>query len=183
MGTLAELAMQGGLVSSRDWSRRAVSRQAAALGAAAILIVAGVMGYLFVLRPGSSSTPSPSTPGGVAGGVGSAQDNPVSAFALYDDYNLGGTAIDYPQFTNHLVYAKGNIVSIVRDPKAHMLETQLATGRDAFEFWEWTNSTVLPLIADNQLVLAHCHVRGLVPSQNGTDYLYLDSCNLISISG
>ena|ERR1700676_241873 len=176
--------MQGIRALARMRSHSAVSTQIVVVGVVAIVIIAGIAGYLVLLRPGSSTSSSQTIPqGGVASGVGSTQGNPASAIALYLDYNLGGNATDYPRFTSHTIYARGNITSIVNFPKTNQVETQLATGGDSFEYWDWQNGTVLPAFANNQLVLAHCYVRGLVPSQNGTAYLYLNDCNLISILG
>jgi hypothetical protein len=161
--------------------RPALSKQLIAVGAVILILAAAAAGY-FVLRP-SSSAASSRNQTDIASGVGSTRDNPVSAFALYNDYNLGGNATDYPQFTNHGLYAKGNILSIVIDPKTNTTETQIATGASLFEYWDWQVGAALPTLAGNQAVLAHCFVRGLVTSQNGTAFLYLNNCALLSIQG
>jgi hypothetical protein len=41
------------------------------------------------------------------------------------------------------------------------------------------NDTGLPVIAQNQPIVAHCFVQGLVQQRNGTDYLYLNSCTVV----
>lgn len=170
----------GGVKGSRS---AASTTKIVAIGIVVVVLVAATAGYFLLLRPRSPSANSPTTQGDVASGVGSSQSNPVSAVALYNDYNLGGQATDYPQFTNHTIYAKGNLTSIVRDPKTSEVETQVNTGANDFEYWDWQSGAGLPAFAENQAVLAHCFVRGLVPSQNGTSYLYLDNCNLISVQG
>lgn len=161
--------------SSHKGSRAAVSNQVAVASVVIVALIAVASGYLLFLRPAStgSSTTTQSAPG-------SSPTNAVSAYALYNDYGLGQNATDYPQFTGHTIYARGNLTSIVLDPKSPVVETQLATPGDSFEYWYFQNDTGLPAIAQEQPIVAHCFVQGLVQQRNGTQYLYLNNCTVVN---
>lgn len=173
--------MRGTGAPASERSRSAVSTQMVAVGVVVIVLIAGAFGYLLLLRPGSSATSSQST---AANGVaGNSQAHPISANRLYQLYNLGNIATDAPAYTNHTVYATGNLTAIIHNPTTNEWLTGVDTGGNAFEYWYWHNATGLPSIAQNQAVLAHCLVTGLVRQQNGTSFLYLKNCDLISIKG
>jgi len=152
-----------------------------------IIVVAGVAGYLIFLRPGTTTSTSSVSTSSAA--PGSSLSNPVSAVALYNDYGLGGIPTDDKQFTNHTVYASGNLTSVINYPAPQKLfsgdsvETGMFTNGNDFEYWYWQNATGIPNAAGNQAVVANCFVRGLAPYGNGSSFLYLENCNLISIKG
>jgi len=151
-----------------------------------IVLVAGLAGYFLLLRPGTKTTTGSSSTS-TGGAPGSSQSNPVSAVALYNDYGLSGIPADDAQFTNHTVYATGNLTSIItyQAPQKQFSGDEVMTGVNTngndFEYWYWGNSTGLPSVAGNQLVLANCFVKGLAPYGNGSSILYLDNCNLLSL--
>ncbi len=168
--------MNGFRASSSRRSRTAVSNQVAAVSVVAVVLLAVASGYLLFLRPASTASSTTTT----QGAPGTSPSNAVSAFALYNDYNLGPNATDYPQLTGHTIYARGNITSIVNSQSSAAVETQVATPANAFEYWEFLNGTGLPPIAQNQPIVAHCFVLGLVQQRNGTQYLYLNSCSVVA---
>jgi hypothetical protein len=169
------MTMRGSRASGSEGSRAAVSNTVAAAAVVIVVFLAIASGYLLFLRPASTVSGNSTT----QAGPGSSPSSAVSAFALYNDYNLGQTATDYPQFTAHTIYARGNITGIVRDPNSPVVETQLATPGSSFEYWFFQNDTGIPAIAQNQPVLAQCYVQGLVMQKNGTQYLYLNNCSVV----
>jgi hypothetical protein len=173
--------MRGIGAPASERSRSAISTQIVAVGVVVIVLIAGAAGYFLLLRPGSSTTTSQSTE--TNGVVGNSQTHPVSANRLYQLYQLGTVATDVPAYTNHTVYATGNLTAIIHEQTDNQMLTAVDTGGNAFEYWYWHNSTGLPPVAENQAVLAHCFVTGLVRQQNGTSFLYLKSCDLISVQG
>jgi len=152
-----------------------------------IVVVAGVAGYFLFLRPGSPTTSSQVSSTSCTSG--SSASCPVSAVTLYNVYGLGGIPTNYATFTNHTVFAVGNLTSIInyQDPQKQFSGNQVMTGMytngNDFEYWYWQNSTGLPNAAGNQQVLANCLVKGLAPYGNGSSFLYLENCNLLSIKG
>jgi hypothetical protein len=165
-------------------SRRAIATKVIAGVVVVIIVVAGVAGYLLLSKPGSktgtgTNTTSSSSP------LGFSPTNPVSGIQLYNLYGLSGIPSDYKPFTNHTIYATGNLTSIINFPKPQGLfggdevETGVATNGNDFEYWYWGNSTGLPTFADNQQVKATCFDLGLSPYGNGSSILYMDNCALV----
>lgn len=179
--------MRGVSSSNLTRSRSAIATKMVAAAVVLIVIVAGVAGYFLLLRPGSTSSSSKSSNTGCA--PGSSATCPVSAVALYNDYGLGGIPTDDATFTNHTIFATGNLTSVInfQEPQKLFNGNQVSTGMytngNDFEYWYWQNSTGLPVESGNQQVLANCLVKGLAPYGNGSSFLYLENCNLLSIKG
>ena len=173
--------MRGMRGPASERSRSAISTRIVAVGVVVVVLIASAAGYFLLLRPGSSTTSSTSTATATNGVAGNSQTHPVSASKLYQLYNLGANATDVPAYSNHSVYADGNLTAIINDPATGEVLTGMSTGGNDFEYWYWHNSTGLPLVAENQAVLAQCFVTGLVQQRNGTFYLYLKNCDLISL--
>jgi hypothetical protein len=152
-----------------------------------IVLVAGVAGYFLLLRPGSTTTSSQVSSSSCT--PGSSASCPVSAVTLYNAYGLGGIPTDDQTFTNHTIFATGNLTSVVnfQEPQKLFSGNQVMTGvythGNDFEYWYWQNSTGLPVESGNQQVLANCLVKGLAPYGNGSSFLFLENCNLLSIKG
>lgn len=167
-------------------SRSAVSTKIVAAAVVLIVLVAGVAGYFLLLRPGTTTSSQVSSSSCTSG---SSVSCPVSAVTLYNVYGLGGIPTDYKQFTNHTIFASGNLTSVINYPAGqkqfggNSVETGMFTNGNDFEYWYWQNSTGLPAEAGNQAVVANCLVRGLAPYGNGSSILYLENCNLISLRG
>jgi len=175
--------MRDVMSSTSRMSRRAVSTKVIALAVVVIIVVAGAAGYLFLLQPGSKTSGSVTTSS--SSRLGFSADNPVSAVQLYNLYGLSGIPSDYKAFTNHTIYATGNLTSIINFPKpqgifgGNQVETGVNTNGNDFEYWYWGNSTGLPPFADNQRVVATCLDLGLSPYGNGSSILYMDNCALV----
>ena len=179
--------MRGVTSSNLTRSRPAVATKIIAAAVVLIVIVAGVGAYFLLLRPGSTTTTGSVTTS--TGAPGSSVTNPVSAVALYNDYGLGGIPTDDKTFTNQTVFASGNLTSVInyaapqKQFGGNSVETGMFTNGNDFEYWYWQNATGIPGAAGNQAVVASCFVRGLAPYGNGSSFLYLENCNLISIKG
>lgn len=154
-----------------------------------VIIVAGIAGYL-ALKPSSSSKSTASSATTAAScSLGSCPTNPVSGITLYNDYQLSGIPTNDATFTGKTVYAQANLTSIINYPSPQknyngsLEETGVYTNANDFEYWYWGNTTGLPGVADLQLATASCYVLGLTPQGNGSDFLYLDNCQLVSLKG
>lgn len=167
-------------------SRRGVSTRIIAGVVIIVIIVAAIAGYL-ALKPSSSSKSTASTATASSCSQGFCVSNPVSGVTLYNDYQLSGIPTNDKTFTGKIIYAQGNLTSIITYPSPQVSfngsteETGVFTNADDFEYWYWGNATGLPFIAANQLATAQCYVIGLAPYGNGSSFLYLDNCQLISL--